>query len=53
MKNFSTKLMLLGLTLIATAIYLNLNPVINLHDFEWYAVIAGFIISILGFFVKD
>ncbi len=53
MKNFSTKLMLLGITLISTAIYLNLDPVINLHDFELYAVIAGFIISILGFFVKD
>ena len=52
MKNISTKFMILGLTLIGIAIYIRCAE-IRLYGNEFFLVVIGCIMSLIGFFNKD
>jgi hypothetical protein len=53
MKNISTKLMLLGITLIGIALYIQGEPGIKFYGNEFFILVIGSIISFIGFLVEN
>ncbi len=53
MKNKSIKLMLLGLTLIGVALFIQGEPGIKFYGNEFFLVLLGSILSLIGFFSKE
>lgn len=55
MSNKSLKLMGLGISVMLAGIYIHIEPGLsqNLHGNEFFIVLIGFIISLIGFISKD
>lgn len=49
----SVKLMLLGIALILLSIYILLEPSFRTAGYELYLVIIGFVLTVIGFFIKE
>ncbi len=55
MSNKNLKLMGLGISIMLAGMYINLEPGLsqNTQGGEFFIVLTGFIISLIGFFMKD
>lgn len=55
MTNKSIKLMLLGISIMLAGIYIHIEPGLsqNLYGNEFFIVLLGFLVSLVGFFKED
>lgn len=49
----STKIMLLGIAIMLVSIYIPHEPAFRTAGYEFYLLIFGFILTLVGFFKKD